>query len=345
MTLKAPFPWFGGKSRAAPLIWAALGDVGTYCEPFAGSLATLLARPDPRGVETVNDLDGYLVNFWRAVQAAPEEVAKWADWPVAELDLSARHAWLVTTGRERVERLAADPSFYDAQVAGWWVWGLCAWIGSGWCAGKGPWTVGPDGVLIKGSAGQGINRKIPHLGAGRGINRQMPHLGNAGRGINRQMPHLGNAGRGINRQMPHLGSAGQGINDAMLALSKRLRGVRITCGDWARPLGPSSRRAGGGVCGVLLDPPYATGEDLYTTEAVGVAREVFAWAEEHGDDPALRIVVCGYDGDWSPPKGWQTVPWKAKRAYNAKNDGSRERLWCSPAAHRIDQPAQQAVMI
>jgi hypothetical protein len=135
--------------------------------------------------------------------------------------------------------------------------------------------------------------------------------------------------------MPHLGNAGRGIADTMLALSERLRGVRITCGDWARPLGPSSRRAGGGMCGVLLDPPYATGEDLYRTDAVGVAREVFAWAEEHGSDPKMRIVVCGYDGDWSPPKGWQTVPWKAKRSYNAQNDGSRERLWCSPACHRV----------
>jgi hypothetical protein len=26
-------------------------------------------------VETVNDYDGYVANFWRAVQAAPEEVA------------------------------------------------------------------------------------------------------------------------------------------------------------------------------------------------------------------------------------------------------------------------------
>lgn len=48
--MKAPFPWFGGKSRAAPLAWAAMGDVGAYCEPFAGSLACLLARPAPRGL-------------------------------------------------------------------------------------------------------------------------------------------------------------------------------------------------------------------------------------------------------------------------------------------------------
>ena len=43
--LRAPFPYFGGKRRAAPIIWAALGDPGGYVEPFAGSAAVLLARP------------------------------------------------------------------------------------------------------------------------------------------------------------------------------------------------------------------------------------------------------------------------------------------------------------
>jgi hypothetical protein len=43
--MKAPFPWYGGKSRVAPEVWAALGDVQYYVEPFAGSLAVLLARP------------------------------------------------------------------------------------------------------------------------------------------------------------------------------------------------------------------------------------------------------------------------------------------------------------
>lgn len=32
-TLNAPFPWFGGKSRAAPLVWEALGDVRNYVSP------------------------------------------------------------------------------------------------------------------------------------------------------------------------------------------------------------------------------------------------------------------------------------------------------------------------
>lgn len=34
--LVAPFPWFGGKSRAADVVWQALGNVDNYVEPFAG---------------------------------------------------------------------------------------------------------------------------------------------------------------------------------------------------------------------------------------------------------------------------------------------------------------------
>lgn len=52
--LRAPFPWFGGKSLAAETIWQALGNVPNYVEPFAGSLATLLGRPTAPHVETVN---------------------------------------------------------------------------------------------------------------------------------------------------------------------------------------------------------------------------------------------------------------------------------------------------
>ena len=43
--LRAPFPWFGGKSRVAAVVWRAFGDVPNYVEPFAGSLAVLLGRP------------------------------------------------------------------------------------------------------------------------------------------------------------------------------------------------------------------------------------------------------------------------------------------------------------
>jgi len=43
--LRAPFPWFGGKSRCAPVVWRALGNVPNYVEPFFGSGAVLFSRP------------------------------------------------------------------------------------------------------------------------------------------------------------------------------------------------------------------------------------------------------------------------------------------------------------
>ena len=71
LLLDAPFPWFGGKSRVAHIIWEALGDVDNYVEPFAGSLAVLLSRATVPKVETVNDKDHWITNFWRSVQHEP----------------------------------------------------------------------------------------------------------------------------------------------------------------------------------------------------------------------------------------------------------------------------------
>lgn len=133
-TLRAPFSYFGGKSKVAGEIWKRLGDVPAYVEPFFGSGACLLGRPAEHAgsTETVNDLDCYVANFWRALQAAPDEVAHYADWPVNEADLHARHLWLVQQDEFR-ERMKTDPEYYDAKCAGWWVWGISCWIGRGWC--------------------------------------------------------------------------------------------------------------------------------------------------------------------------------------------------------------------
>ena len=92
---KAPFPWFGGKSKAAPVVWSLLGDVVHYVEPFAGALGVLLERPHPCNrtyySETINDLDGFVVNAWRAMQMQPEATAKAASWPVTEAEIGRAH--------------------------------------------------------------------------------------------------------------------------------------------------------------------------------------------------------------------------------------------------------------
>jgi DNA adenine methylase len=163
-TLKAPFSYFGGKSKIAGAVWQRFGDVKNYVEPFCGSAAVLLARPDYRGqIETINDADGFVSNFYRALQAEPDKVAYNANWPVNEADLQARHYWLVQRRESLTDRLMGDPDYYDAKIAGWWVWGACAWIGSGWCSGEGPW-VSKEGLLVKGDAGMGINRKTELTG-------------------------------------------------------------------------------------------------------------------------------------------------------------------------------------
>ena len=303
--MTAPFPWFGGKRRSARAIRARLGDIDHYVEPFAGSLATLLAGP-PYRCETVNDADGFICNFWRALQSAPLEVASEADWPVSEVDLTARHLWLVEHRADLQERLLADPVYYDVRLAGWWLWGIATWIGSSWCTGDGPWVRGEDGRV---------------------------GLGNTGMGIHRQLPHLGDTGRGVHRQLPHLGDTGRGIATLLTDLAERLRRVRVACGDWTRVVTPATLYpVREGTTGLLLDPPYPAAHDasdLYAGGGSGVWPEVAAWCESM-DDPKLRVVVCGYEGYWTPPLGWRTVHVDAASGYSRQRDRT-EVLWCSPA--------------
>ena len=75
ITMKPPFTYFGGKTAVADRIVALLPDHEHYVEPFAGSLAVLLAKP-PSHMETVNDLDGGLMNFWRVLRDRPAELGR-----------------------------------------------------------------------------------------------------------------------------------------------------------------------------------------------------------------------------------------------------------------------------
>jgi len=332
--IKAPFPWFGGKSTVADLVWSRFGNCPNYVEPFFGSGAVLLGRPHDPKTETVNDLDGLVANFWRAIQRDPEAVACWADNPVNEADLHARHAWIVQRLEAHQGRMMADPDYFDARMAGYWVFGICSWIGSGFASGDGPWILAKDaeGILTLVDS-----RQRPHLGdAGRGINRQRPHLG-AGMGINRKRPHLGHAGCGINRKRPHLG----GIQLWFEALAHRLRDVRVCCGDWKRVMGESVTTAHG-MTAVFLDPPYGVEDraDLYRAESFTVAREVTEWCLENGSNPMLRIALCGYEGETHhalEDAGWNVLAWKARGGYGSQGEeqgranAERERIWFSPA--------------
>jgi hypothetical protein len=234
---------------------------------------------------------------------------------VNEADQHARHLWLCSQAEFR-ERVKVDPDYCDPKIAGWWVWGQCIWIGSGWCS-----------------------VKLPHLGnAGQGVHRKRPHLGDAGKGVHRKLPHLGDAGKGVHRQQA-------GIVEYMRELAYRLRRVRVCCGDWARVCGPSPT-VKHGITGVFLDPPYADEasrtDDLYASDDGSVAHAVREWAITNGDNPLLRIALCGYEGEHALPAPWECVAWKARGGYGSQGNGAgrenagRERIWFSP--HCLRQP-------
>ena len=70
-----PFTYFGSKQTLAPRIAALFPSHGHYVEPFAGSLAVLLAKP-PSAMETVNDLDSDVMTFWRVLRDDPLELER-----------------------------------------------------------------------------------------------------------------------------------------------------------------------------------------------------------------------------------------------------------------------------
>ena len=61
------FGWYGGKFSHLDWLLPKLPNCLHYCEPFAGSGAVLLNR-NPSPVETYNDIDGEVVNFFKVLR-------------------------------------------------------------------------------------------------------------------------------------------------------------------------------------------------------------------------------------------------------------------------------------
>src|SRR3990167_3336440 len=191
MKLKAPFPYFGAKSTVAHLIWERFGNPMRYIEPFFGSGAVLLLRPNwNNGMdEIVNDADSHICNVWRSLKFSPDETAEWADWPVNHDDLRARKKALIENEGLLHQGCATDPEWHDAKMAGYWIYAASCWIGRG--------LTRPDSI---------------------------PHIANSGHGVHAkgQRPHIIDSGKGIHAkgQRPH-------IKEWFDKLSERLRNVKV----------------------------------------------------------------------------------------------------------------------
>ena len=281
--MNAPFPYTGGKSRWARAILERLEPCTVYVEPFAGSLAVLLASA-PHRREVVCDKNGHIPNFWRAIRAAPDEVAYWADYPSYHHDLTARHIWLTEWGKRSSHLLSSDPDWFDAKAAGWWVWGQSNWIRAGWCT----------------SSDMGEDPSMPNLRSGDECSVNRLRLPDA---IPDMHDEPGGRGVKVQRTTKELqGEIGSGarLKDWFHALAQRLARVVILNRDWQSALTPtvlmntdtSSRHS----VGALLDPPYRTdtGRAGHTyideTNSNDTARESYEWAVAHGD--RYKIAYC-----------------------------------------------------
>lgn len=295
--LKAPFVYFGGKSAVADVVWSRLGSVSNYIEPFFGSGAVLFARPNWEGTtETINDADGWLVNVWRALKADPKQVAEYCDWPVTELDLIARNRWFIHQ-KDLYQKLKDNPEFYDCRAAGWWIWGKCAWIGSGWAE-------------IDSS--------------------QLPHLGDAGQEINRKLPHLGNAGRGARLEwlITWFTELSHRLRDVRICNGDwtRILGDSVTYrhGMTGIFLDPP-----------YTDKATRT-KGVYSVDCEQVGYAAAKWAIENGNHRLMRIAVCGYEGEYEFPDAWECFQWSTVGGYGAQGNQQgrankdRERIWFSP---------------
>lgn len=326
--LKAPFTYFGGKSRVADIVWRALGNPDHYIEPFFGSGAVLLARPYYSGqLETVNDADGLVANTWRALQGDPEAVARDCDWPVNHADLIARKKYLRDHGPALIKKLLEDAEYYDTKMAGYWIWGSSCSIGKAMVC---------DGDIIPEISGSG---KGVHARGAKKDNK-IPFLAGTGKGVN---------AKGVNDLQKDVELDVRDAYNTYLytwfrRLSERLRNVRVVCGDWSRVCGGNWQDQAG-VCGMFMDPPYGTeadrAENIYGADSLDAAGKCREWCRERGAKPSYRIVLAGYyeEHDSLLKDGWTVHRWKATGGYahtgggkegKGRKNAKREALFFSP---------------
>lgn len=93
-----------------------------------------------------------------------------------------------------------------------------------------------------------------------------------------------------------------------------------------------------GLTGVFFDPPYGVDNrvNTYAVDSRDVSADVRAWCLVNGDNPLMRIALCGYDGEHDMPDTWTRAAWKAAGGYGSQGDATgransaRERIWFSP---------------
>jgi DNA adenine methylase len=106
MTKQIAFGWYGGKFSHLDWLLPLLPATTHFCEPFGGSAAVLINR-EPSPVETYNDLDGDLVNFFRVLREQKDtllEAIGLTPFSREEFELAISEADEKTSELERARR-------------------------------------------------------------------------------------------------------------------------------------------------------------------------------------------------------------------------------------------------
>ena len=122
--------WYGGKFSHLDWLLCLLPRCHHFCEPFGGSAAVLLNR-DPAPLETYNDLDGDVVNFFRVLRDKPAElIEKLVFTPFSREELRKAYEMRGRTDLPDVERarlffVRAEQvriGLAQTSTAGRWAW-------------------------------------------------------------------------------------------------------------------------------------------------------------------------------------------------------------------------------
>ena len=291
------------------MVWSRFGRVERYIEPFAGSLAVLLANPQPPNIEIVCDLNCMIANFWRSVVADPEAVARYADWPTFHADLTARHKWLLLHRDTVARKCQDDPDWCDPKAAGWWVWGMSHWIGGGFCSSKTAQIPSVTPCSSGGGSGVSVQRiNVP-------FTTQRPHvaLSGGGEGVSRQRINVPFRDKHSPRTID-TEALGERLAPWMQKLARRLSNVIVLCRSWQSALSPTllgNTTTKSTDTAIFMDPPYRVSGNrraasLYASDFDGTSEDTavasYNWAVAHGQQ--FKIAYCCRQGDFDVPAGW-----------------------------------------
>lgn len=100
------FGWYGGKYSHLDWLLPLLPEATHYCEPFGGSAAVLINRP-PAPIETYNDIDGEVVNFFQVLREQKDalvEAIGLTPFSRAEFEVAINQSAEVLSDLERARR-------------------------------------------------------------------------------------------------------------------------------------------------------------------------------------------------------------------------------------------------